>query len=57
MPELKLYNPEYHRLHNYFRRIGITHRVSCPHTSSQNGTAELLSRVLNNVAPITNTST
>ena len=24
---------EYHRLHLYFQRTGISHRVSCPHTS------------------------
>uniref|UniRef100_A0A8R7QTF3 Integrase catalytic domain-containing protein n=1 Tax=Triticum urartu TaxID=4572 RepID=A0A8R7QTF3_TRIUA len=24
----------------YFRRTGISHRVSCPHTSQQNGIAE-----------------
>ena len=31
---------EYHRLHRYFQRTGISHRVSCPHTSQQNGVAE-----------------
>ena len=31
---------EYHRLHSYFERTGIVHRVSCPHTSQQNGIAE-----------------
>ena len=31
---------EYHRLHRYFERTGIVHRVSCPHTSQQNGIAE-----------------
>ena len=31
---------EYHKLHRYFQRIGIVHRVSCPHTSQQNGVAE-----------------
>ena len=31
---------EYHRLHRYFQRTGISHRVSCPHTSQQNGIAE-----------------
>ena len=31
---------EYHRLSRYFQREGITHRVSCPHTSQQNGIAE-----------------
>jgi mono/diheme cytochrome c family protein len=28
---------EYHKLHRYFQRTGISHRVSCPHTSQQNG--------------------
>ena len=31
---------EYHRLNRYFQRTGIVHRVSCPHTSQQNGVAE-----------------
>uniref|UniRef100_A0ACD5TNX4 Uncharacterized protein n=1 Tax=Avena sativa TaxID=4498 RepID=A0ACD5TNX4_AVESA len=31
---------EYHRLSRYFQREGILHRVSCPHTSQQNGIAE-----------------
>jgi histone deacetylase 1/2 len=31
---------EYHKLHRYFQRLGISHRVSCPHTSQQNGIAE-----------------
>jgi histone deacetylase 1/2 len=31
---------EYHRLHSYFQRTGIVHRVSCSHTSQQNGIAE-----------------
>ena len=31
---------EYHKLHRYFQRTGISHRVSCPHTSQQNGIAE-----------------
>jgi histone deacetylase 1/2 len=31
---------EYHRLHRYFQNVGISHRVSCPHTSQQNGIAE-----------------
>jgi histone deacetylase 1/2 len=31
---------EYHRLHRYFQRTGISHRVSCPHTSQQNGVVE-----------------
>jgi histone deacetylase 1/2 len=31
---------EYHRLNKFFMDIGISHRVSCPHTHQQNGTAE-----------------
>ena len=31
---------EYHKLHHYFQHTGISHRVSCPHTSQQNGVAE-----------------
>jgi hypothetical protein len=31
---------EYHRLHKFFTDIGVSHRVSCPHTHQQNGTAE-----------------
>jgi hypothetical protein len=31
---------EYHKLHRYLQRTGISHRVSCPHTSQQNGIAE-----------------
>jgi histone deacetylase 1/2 len=31
---------EYHRLNRYFRDEGIVHRVTCPHTSQQNGIAE-----------------
>jgi histone deacetylase 1/2 len=31
---------EYLRLHKFFADIGISHRVSCPHTHQQNGTAE-----------------
>jgi histone deacetylase 1/2 len=31
---------EYHKLHRYFQRTGISHRVSFPHTSQQNGIAE-----------------
>jgi histone deacetylase 1/2 len=31
---------EYHRLHKFFQDIGISHRVSCPHTHQQNGTVE-----------------
>jgi hypothetical protein len=32
---------EYQKIHNtFFRPLGITHRVSCPHTHQQNGSAE-----------------
>jgi len=32
---------EYQKLHNqFFTSLGITHRVSCPHTHQQNGSAE-----------------
>lgn len=31
---------EYHRLHKHFRKTGITHRVSYPHASQQNGIVE-----------------
>jgi histone deacetylase 1/2 len=31
---------EYHRLNAYFKCTGVSHRVSCPHTSQQNGIAE-----------------
>ena len=31
---------EYQKLGRYFQRTGISHRVSCPHTSQQNGVAE-----------------
>jgi histone deacetylase 1/2 len=31
---------EYHRLHAYFRCTGISHRVSYPYTSQQNGVVE-----------------
>lgn len=31
---------EYQALHPFFRRIGIYHHVSCPHTHQQNGSAE-----------------
>lgn len=32
---------EYQRIHNtFFRSLGIAHRVSCPHTHQQNGSAE-----------------
>ena len=31
---------EYRSLHKYFENIGIQHRVSCPHTSQQNGSIE-----------------
>ena len=31
---------EYERLNSFFRQIGITHHVSCPHAHQQNGPAE-----------------
>ena len=31
---------EYQALQSFFKRIGIGHRVSCPHTHQQNGSAE-----------------
>ena len=31
---------EYQKLNKFFDDIGISHRVSCPHTHQQNGTAE-----------------
>jgi hypothetical protein len=31
---------EYHQLNKFFTDIGISHRVFCPHTHQQNGTAE-----------------
>jgi histone deacetylase 1/2 len=31
---------EYQKLHKFFHTVGITHRVSCPHTHQQNGSAE-----------------
>lgn len=31
---------KFYRLHQFFRRISITHRISCPYTSQQNGIAE-----------------
>ena len=32
---------EYQKIHNkFFRSLGIGHRVSCPHTHQQNGSAE-----------------
>lgn len=31
---------EYEKLNSFFQRIGISHRVSCPHTHQQNGAAE-----------------
>jgi histone deacetylase 1/2 len=31
---------EYERLNSFFQRIGIAHRVSCPHAHQQNGAAE-----------------
>ena len=31
---------EYRPLHTYFQQHGIIHRITCPHTHEQNGTAE-----------------
>lgn len=31
---------EYQRLHKYFTQISIIHRIACPYTHEQNGTAE-----------------
>ena len=31
---------EYIKLNAFFQQLGITHRVSCPHTHQQNGSAE-----------------
>jgi histone deacetylase 1/2 len=31
---------EYEKLNSFFKKIGITHRVSCPHAHQQNGAAE-----------------
>jgi histone deacetylase 1/2 len=31
---------EYERLNSFFLRIGVAHRVSCPHAHQQNGVAE-----------------
>jgi hypothetical protein len=31
---------EYHKLRNFFERIGISHHVLCPHTHQQNDSAE-----------------
>jgi histone deacetylase 1/2 len=31
---------EYEKLHGLFQKVGITHRVSCPHAHQQNGSAE-----------------
>lgn len=31
---------EYEKLNSFFQRIGISHRVSCPHAHQQNGAAE-----------------
>src|SRR4051812_41622696 len=37
---------EYHNLNSFFNKLGISHRVSCPHTHQQNGTAECKHRHL-----------
>jgi histone deacetylase 1/2 len=31
---------EYEKLHPLFHNLGVSHRVSCPHTHQQNGTIE-----------------
>ena len=31
---------EYEKLNSFFQRVGISHRVSCPHAHQQNGAAE-----------------
>jgi histone deacetylase 1/2 len=31
---------EYQNLNTFFQKLGIVHRVSCPHTHQQNGNAE-----------------
>ena len=31
---------EYERLNSFFRQLGITHHISCPHAHQQNGSAE-----------------
>jgi hypothetical protein len=31
---------EYERLNSFFRQVGISHHVSCPHTQQQNGVVE-----------------
>jgi hypothetical protein len=31
---------EYQKLNPFFRRIGISHHVSCPHTHQKNGSPE-----------------
>jgi histone deacetylase 1/2 len=31
---------EYEKVHPFFHNLSISHRVSCPHTHQQNGTAE-----------------
>jgi transposase InsO family protein len=38
---------EYQKIHNtFFLSLGISHRVSCPHTHQQNGSAERKHRIL-----------
>ena len=31
---------EYRNLNSFFNKLGISHRVSCPHTHQQNGAVE-----------------
>ena len=36
----RLTGGEYEKLNSFFKHIGISHRVSCPHAQQQNGAAE-----------------
>jgi hypothetical protein len=44
MPKLRLFSligvMDTTKLHHYFQRTGISHRVSCPYTSQLNGIVE-----------------
>jgi hypothetical protein len=35
---------EYRNLNTFFHKLGIDHRVACPHTPQQNGAAERMHR-------------
>jgi hypothetical protein len=37
---------EYQKLNSFFKEIGISHHVSCPHTHQQNGSAEIKHRYI-----------